>query len=92
MIKRTIYVGSQAYLSTKDEQLIITSKEEEPEQVPIEDIGVLMLDHPQVTITQSAIAKLVANNTAVITCDGTHHPTRLVMPLDGSTVQGERYI
>lgn len=94
MIKRTLYFGTPAYLSTKDEQLLVNGREEsdgELERVPIEDIGVMVIDHPQITLSQSVIAKLVANNSAVITCDATHHPTGMILPLDGSTVQGERF-
>jgi CRISPR-associated protein Cas1 len=93
VIKRTLYFGSPVYLSTKDEQLVISFRdgEERSEQAPIEDLGIVMLDHPQITISQSAIAKLTANNTALITCNHSHHPTGLLLPLDGSTVQGERF-
>ena len=57
MIKRTLYFGNPAYLKTKDEQLIFESPETgETKQVPIEDIGVIILDHQQITITQALIA------------------------------------
>ena len=75
MIKRTLYFGNPAYLSTHLEQLEIKIPETaETKSVPIEDIGVLILDNQQITITQAVIAKLLANNTALITCDNTHHP------------------
>ncbi len=37
--------------------------------VLIEDIGVLVLEHQQVTLTHYLLDKLVQNNMAVITCD-----------------------
>lgn len=59
--------------------------------IPIEDIGLLILDHSQITITQSVIAKLLANNTAVITCDHSHHPTGMMLNLDGNTLQSQKF-
>lgn len=88
MIKRTLYFGNPAYLSTKLEQLEIALVDTgETRSVPIEDIGVLIIDNQQITITQALIAKLLYNNTALITCDNTHHPVGLLLNLDGNTLQ-----
>src|SRR5436190_22779647 len=92
MIKRTLYFGNPAYLKTSNEQLVIEMHDSgETKQVPIEDIGLLILDHHQITITQALIAKLLANNTALITCDGTHHPTGLMLNLDGNSLQSQHF-
>ncbi len=37
------------------------------------------------------MAKLLANNTALITCDNTHHPTGLMLNLDGHTLQSQKH-
>jgi len=60
-------------------------------QLPIEDIGVVILDHQQITISQALIAKLLANNVALITCDNSHHPTGLLLNLDGNTLQSAKF-
>lgn len=92
MIKRTLYFGNPAYLKTKDEQLVFESTETaELKTVPIEDIGVLILDHQQITISQALIAKLLANNVAFITCDNSHHPTGMLLNLDGHTLQSQKF-
>lgn len=92
MIKRTLYFGNPAYLKTHQEQLVAELVErKEVKTAPIEDIGVLILDHQQITITQALLAKLLANNTAVITCNATHHPTGLLLNLDGHTLQSQRF-
>jgi CRISPR-associated protein Cas1 len=92
MIKRTLYFGNPAYLKTKDEQLLFQSEETgEIKSLPIEDIGVLILDHQQITITQALIAKLLANNVAFITCDNSHHPTGMLLNLDGHTLQSAKF-
>lgn len=92
MIKRTLYFGNPAYLSTTHEQLVVDMPgNPEKKTIPIEDIGVLILDNQQITITQALIAKLLNNNTALITCDNTHHPTGLMLNLDGHTLQSQRF-
>jgi len=92
MIKRTLYFGNPAYLKTANEQLVIEMHDSgETKSTPIEDIGLLLLDHQQITITQSLLAKLLANNTAVITCDNTHHPAGMLLSLDGNTLQSQKF-
>jgi CRISP-associated protein Cas1 len=92
MIKRTLYFGNPAYLKTKNEQLIFESAEDgELKTLPIEDIGVLIMDHQQITITQALIAKLLENNVALITCDSRHHPIGLMLNLDGHTLQSRKF-
>ena len=92
MIKRTLYFGNPAYLKTTNEQLVIEMHDGgETKSAPIEDIGLLILDHQQITITQALLAKLLANNTAIITCDDTHHPTGMMLNLDGHTLQSQKF-
>jgi CRISP-associated protein Cas1 len=59
--------------------------------VPIEDIGMLVLEHQQITISQYLLDKLVANNAAVIICNETHHPSGMLLPLESNTIQSERF-
>ena len=71
MIKRTLYFGNPAYLKTLNDQLIIETvlpaplvfegkeKEVKPiaKTIPIEDIGLLILDHRQITILNLRLAQ-----------------------------------
>ena len=99
MIKRTLYFGNPAYLKTTNEQLVVTLPENKSgltdamrsTTIPIEDIGIVILDHQQITISQALMAKLLANNVALITCDSTHHPTGMMLNLNGNTLQAERF-
>lgn len=92
MIKRTLCFSNPAYLSVKLNQLVISFPEkEEKKTIPIEDIGVVILDSPQITVTQTVLVKLLENNTAVITCNSSHHPIGLKLCLDGNTLQSERF-
>ncbi len=103
MIKRTLCFSNPAYLSLTNSQLVIkmpevekadlpeTFKESTVKTVPIEDIGVVVLDNRQITITQGAIEAMLENNCAIITCDGSHLPVGLMLPLCGNTTQSERF-
>ena len=92
MIKRTLYFGNPAYLKTKNEQLVVEILDTgETKSVPIEDIGIVILDHQQITITQAVMAKLLENNTALITCNQKHHPIGLQLCLDGHTLQSQKF-
>ena len=59
--------------------------------IPIEDLGVVILDHKRITITQGLMEALLDNNCALITCDSSHMPTGLMLPLESHTVQSERF-
>ena len=102
MIKRTLYFGNPAYLKTTNNQLVVETpspqslsedeaKEKISKQIAIEDVGVIILDHQQITITQALLSKLLENNVALITCDGTHHPVGLMLNLEGNTLQSQKH-
>lgn len=59
--------------------------------VPIEDIGVLILDNNQITITQGLLYGLLDNNCAVVTCDSSHMPMGLLLPLSVNQIQQEKF-
>ncbi|MFP4555376.1 MAG: type II CRISPR-associated endonuclease Cas1 [Bacteroidales bacterium] len=106
MIKRTLYFGNPAYLRMKDRQLVV-QKEPSPAAtqgltssqtlskgkttIPIEDIGVVMLDNPQITLSHPLLNALLANNAAIVTCNEKHLPSGMFLPLEGNTLQSERY-
>lgn len=96
MIKRTLFFGNPAYLSLKNNQLVIKLNEAAMGQdvtktIPIEDIGVIVLEDRQITITNGALDALLQNNCAVVTCDEKHMPVGMLLPLEGHTVQSERF-
>jgi CRISPR-associated protein Cas1 len=96
MIKRTLCFSHPAYLSLRNGQLVVKLEphDDEPEKqatIPIEDIGFVVLDHRQITLTHGAMAALVENNAAVVTCNDQHMPVGLLLPLEGHTVQQERF-
>jgi len=104
MIKKTLYFGNPAYLSLKNAQLVVklpevekndslpdSFKTESTKTIPIEDIGVVVLDNKQITITHGLIEALLNNNAAIVTCNSSRMPVGLLLPLSGNTTQNERF-
>jgi len=94
VIKRTIHIGSPCTLRRREQQLVLQYPKDLglPEKtVPIEDIGVLIMDHQQVVVTHMLLSALLENNVAVITCNEQHMPTGLLLNLDGHTLQTELF-
>ncbi len=92
MIKRIIEISTApVYLSVKNKQLILKREGEVVGSVPIEDMGVLIVDHPGCTYSHAALNELLANNVAVVICGKNHHPNGLLLPLDTNSLQSERF-
>ena len=101
MIKKTLYFGTPIYLSLRNAQLVLRKpdadkleesfKQDTERTIPIEDIGVVVLDNRRITITTGAMEALLANSCAIITCDSTDLPVGLMLPLCGNTTQSERF-
>lgn len=104
MIKKTLCFSNPVYLSLRDRQLVIKLPEVEkainyPEKLkqeaeltrPIEDIGIIVLDNRQITLTTGLMDALLENNSAVITCDARSMPVGMMLPLSGNTTQSERF-
>ena len=90
MIKRVLCFENPARLSLKLAQLVV-ELQDVTRTVPIEDIGVVILDHKQITITHALIDALLTNNCAIVTSNDKHLPVGLMLPLDGNTLQSERF-
>jgi CRISP-associated protein Cas1 len=94
MIKKTLYFGNPSYLKLKDKQLSIETMIESEtilKNIPVEDIGMMVIDHHQITITSGLIQALQENNAAIITCDYRHMPQSILLPIEGNSIQQERY-
>ena len=101
MIKKNLYFGNPIYLSLRNAQLVLRKpdadkleesfKQEAERTIPIEDIGVVVLDNRRITITTGAMEALLGNNCAIITCYSTNLPVGLMLPLSGNSTQSERF-
>jgi CRISP-associated protein Cas1 len=82
VIKRTLEISREpAHLSVRDEQLVLKRDGQVVGQVPCEDIGVVMVDHPQTTYTHGALAKLAESDAAVVICGRDHLPAAILLPM-----------
>jgi CRISP-associated protein Cas1 len=84
MIKRTLYFGNPCTLKKKDMQMQIYFPSEEMKEdttVPVEDIGLVILDNPQIFISHALMMALTENNTAIISCNSKHMPSGLLLPM-----------
>jgi CRISPR-associated protein Cas1 len=92
MIKRTLFFSSPLYLSIENQQLLVTNKKTaEIKRVTVEDLGFVVLDHPQLSFSLAVIQHLAANNVAVVFCDHKHIPVSMLLHLDTHQVQTERF-
>lgn len=100
MIKRTLYFGNPAYLSLDNRRLVVEKAPDgdlplgEPADkrfIPVEDIGVVVLDNRRITVTSGLMSALLDNDVAVVTCDEKSMPAGLLLPLSSNTVQSERF-
>lgn len=93
MLKRTLHFSNPAHLSMRNRQLVIDLKEADKPviTIPIEDIGLVILEHPHITITMSALEELSAEKAAVITCNSKYMPSAMFLPFESNTEQTERF-
>jgi CRISPR-associated protein Cas1 len=82
MIKRTIEISREpAYLSVRLNQLQIRREGTLIGSIPCEDVGVVIVDHPQTTYSHGALASLAESDAALVICGRDHLPTAVLLPL-----------
>lgn len=92
MLKRIVEIsGGPTRLSVANRQLVLEKPESERATVPIEDLGVLLVDHPAVSYTHGVFTGLLDAGAAVVLCGGDHHPVGMFLPLSGHREQSERF-
>lgn len=92
MIKQTLMFTSPVCLSLKDRQIVIMFKDNKDTVTrPIEGIGFVVIENPQVSISVPLLNELADNNVSVVFCDKKLMPKTMLMTLDGNTTQQESY-
>ncbi len=93
MIKRTLSFSKPCNLSLKNCQMVIRMKDDPKfvKTIPIEDIGFVLLENQQISITLPLLNALSDNNAAVIFCSDKMMPNAMLLNLDCNSIQGERY-
>jgi CRISPR-associated protein Cas1 len=81
MIKRIVAITQPSYLSLKNSQMVIKQDDEIKEQIAVEDIGVIILEHSAILTTQPLIIACSKNNTIIVFCDEKHLPYSTILPI-----------
>jgi CRISPR-associated protein Cas1 len=88
MLKKSILIEQKSKVTSKNLQLHIKNNSREA-TIPIEDIGFLVIDNPEVYISIPALNLLVENNTSVIICNTSHLPNGMFLNLNSHHIQQE---
>ena len=88
MLKRTILLENKTSVSTKNLQIVIKTEVRET-TIPAEDIGYVVIDHPQVFLSIPAMNLLIENNAAIIVCGNNHLPNGMFLNLNSHHIQQE---
>ncbi|SHF99536.1 CRISP-associated protein Cas1 [Mariniphaga anaerophila] len=92
MLKRTLFISSPCHLSLKNKQLVASEKSGVPlKTAPVEDLGFIVLDHPQISFTMKLVEELAEFNVATVLCDSKHMPSSMLLPLDAHHIQSELF-
>lgn len=86
MQARAVVIVSPAALSLKDRSLRIERQAEAPAMVPVEDLGVVVVDYAATTLTVPLMSALASTGAAVAICDEKHMPVALMLPMSGSSL------
>ena len=91
MLKRSLVFMHPAALSLRNGQMVIIRKEISDDNltVPIEDIGLVMINHAMVSLTIPLLNALTEQNVAVIFCNEKGMPASMLYNLQSNTTQGE---
>lgn len=82
MIKRTVEISREpAHLALRHKQLVLQRDGDVVGQIPCEDLGFVVVDHPQTTYTHSVLSALAESDAALVVCGRDHLPAGILLPL-----------
>lgn len=91
MLKRTLVFSSPMILSLKNQQLVIAYKDspDEKSTVPIEDVGVVLLENQQTSITLPLLNALAEGEVQFVICNSKGMPSAMIQSMNSNNLQGE---
>lgn len=93
MLKKTVEIATPGTrLSVEHRQLVITRPEHPPAQVPLEDLGVVIIDDARATYTQAVFTGLLEAGATVVITGPDHLPVGMMLPMTGHHTQTERHL
>lgn len=91
MTDRIVEISNPAELSVRLDQLVIATEVVPPVSTPLAELGVLLIAHPRVTLTQAVLSRIAANGGTVVTCDESYLPAAMLLPVQAHYIQTERF-
>lgn len=88
MTWRTVIISNPAKLFTGKGRLHI-EQEEEVSSLPIEDIGAVVLESPQILLTVPLLRDMAKGHVALFVCDEKHLPCGVLQPFHQHSRQGK---
>ena len=92
MIRKTVEFSTPGTrLSVAHRQLVVKRPDLPKATLPIEDLGVVIVDDIRATYTQSVFLSLLEAGATVLVTGRDHLPAGMMLPLDAHHVQTERH-
>lgn len=93
-MKRTIFVTSPFHLCLKRGQMVFRGAADGSDagSVPVEDVGMVVVENPEVLVSVPLLSALAERNAAVVFCDSRRLPSSMLVSLDANSKQGEMRI
>ena len=91
MLKRTLVFSNPMSLSLKNCQLVLAFKDDPDNKmtIPIEDIGVVIIENQPVSITVPLMNALIEGNVQVVVCNDRGMPSAMLQSFESNNLQGE---
>ena len=91
MLKRTLVFSNSMILSMKNQQLVFAYKDSPNEKhtIPIEDIGMVLLENQQTHITLPLVNALIDNEVGIAICNSKGMPNAMILSMNSNNLQGE---
>lgn len=93
MIRKTVeFATPGTRLSVAHKQLVIERPEHPKATLPIEDLGVVIIDDARASYTQAVFLELLGAGATVMVSGRDHLPAGMMLPIDAHHVQTERHL
>ena len=91
MLKRTLVFSNPVILTLKNQQLVIAYKDSPDEKltVPIEDVGVVLLENQQINVSLPLLNALIESEVQVVICNSKGMPNAMIQGMNSNNLQGE---
>ncbi|MGM5469850.1 type II CRISPR-associated endonuclease Cas1 [Flavobacteriaceae bacterium LMO-SS05] len=90
MLKKSILVENKSSVTCRNLQLVVKNDLREA-SIPIEDVGFMVIDNPEIYISITALNLLIENNASVIVCNTSHLPNGMFLNLNSHHIQQELF-